>query len=135
MKVVIAIDSLKGCLTSAEAGRAAADGVRARWPEAEILCLPVSDGGEGWIEAIGGIDSPPAIPVTTTVHDPLLRPVQARYLLAGETAVIEVAQACGLHLLRPEERNPLLASSSGVGELLLDAAKRGARRFIIGLGV
>lgn len=156
MKVVIAIDSLKGCLSSAEAGHAAADGVRARWPEAEIVCLPVSDGGEGWLEAIGGADSPPALPIregakcseqasallssqvtsliTITVNDPLLRPVQARYLLAGETAVIEVAQACGLHLLRPEERNPLLASSRGVGELLLDAAQRGARRFIIGLG-
>ena len=151
MKVVIAIDSLKGCLSSAEAGRAASEGVRRRWRDAEVVCLPVSDGGEGWLEAIGGTNSRAALPVlegssvssrkareraeiTITVHDPLLRPVEACYLMMGETAVIEVAQACGLNLLRPEERNPLVASSSGVGELLLDAVHRGARRFFIGLG-
>ena len=138
MKIVIAIDSLKGCLSSAEAGRAATEGIMSRWPEAEIVCLPVSDGGEGWLEAVRnvkcGVGNEPWETVTTMVSDPLLRPVQARYLLAGETAVIEIAEACGLHLLQPEERDPLRASSRGVGELLLDAAQRGTRKLMIGLG-
>ena len=134
MKVVVAIDSLKGCLASAEAGEAAALGVRSRWPDAEVVCLPVSDGGEGWLEAFRHVLGNKAEVVETTVCDPLLRPVRARYLKAEDLAVIEVAEACGLHLLKPEERNPLLASSRGVGELLSDAVHRGCRHFIIGLG-
>ena len=131
MKIIIAIDSLKGCLSSAEAGRAAAEGIQARWPKAEVVYLPVSDGGEGWIDAV---DHGQWETMMTVVNDPLLRPVRAKYLLAGETAVIEIAQACGLHLLRPEERNPLRASSRGVGDLIIDAIRRGARKLIVGLG-
>lgn len=156
MKVIVAIDSFKGCLSSAEAGAAAVAGIKERWPEAEMVCLPVSDGGEGWLEAwMAPLSSPEGETdvqtsnskifvapsgaeggayITTTVHDPLLRPVQARYLKAGDLAVIEVAEACGLHLLRPEERNPLVASSRGVGELIADAMNRGCKRFIVGLG-
>jgi glycerate kinase len=156
MKVIVAIDSFKGCLSSAEAGAAAVAGIKERWPEAEVVCLPVSDGGEGWLEAwMAPLSSPEGETdvqtsnsktfvapsgaeggayITTTVHDPLLRPVQARYLKAGDLAVIEVAEACGLHLLKPEERNPLVASSRGVGELIADAMNRGCKRFIVGLG-
>lgn len=134
MKIVIAIDSLKGCLTSVEAGEAAAAGIKSRWPDAEVLCLPVSDGGEGWLEAFEHVLGDKVEVIKTTVCDPLLRPVQARYLKADNLAVIEVAEACGLHLLKPEERNPLLASSRGVGELLSDAIQRGCHQFIIGLG-
>jgi len=156
MKVIVAIDSFKGCLSSAEAGAAAVAGIKERWPEAEVVCLPVSDGGEGWLEAwMAPLSSPEGETdvqtsnsktfvapsgaeggayITTTVHDPLLRPVQARYLKAGDLAVIEVAEACGLHLLRPEERNPLVASSRGVGELIADAMNRGCKRFVVGLG-
>ena len=99
-----------------------------------MLCLPVSDGGEGWLEAFEHVLGDKVEVIKTTVCDPLLRPVQARYLKADDLAVIEVAEACGLHLLKPEERNPLLASSRGVGELLSDAIQRGCRHFIIGLG-
>ena len=135
MKVIVAIDSFKGCLSSAEAGAAAVAGIKERWPEAEVVCLPVSDGGEGWLEAwIAPSGAEGGAYITTTVHDPLLRPVQARYLKAGDLAVIEVAEACGLHLLKPEERNPLVASSRGVGELIADAMNRGCKRFILGLG-
>ena len=97
MKVVLAIDSFKGCLTSTEANRAAAEGIRSAFPETEIVQVPVSDGGEGFLEAfhaaIGGEMT------AVVVRDPLMRPVTAKYLLQGETAVIEIAQASGLTLL------------------------------------
>lgn len=132
MKTVIAIDSFKGCLNSVEANRAAAEGVRSACPDAEIVEVPVSDGGEGFLEAfhaaIGGRF------VTVPVMDPLMRSISARYLLKGQTAVLEVAEAIGLTLLGPEERNPMAASSYGVGQLVADAVKNGARHIIVGLG-
>lgn len=132
MKTVIAIDSFKGCLRSVEANRAAAEGVRSACPDAEIVEVPVSDGGEGFLEAfhaaIGGRF------VTVPVMDPLMRRISARYLLKGQTAVLEVAEAIGLSLLSPEERNPMSASSYGVGQLVADAVRRGARHIIVGLG-
>ena len=129
MKIILAIDSLKGCLTSAEANRAAAEGVRRACPDAEIVECTVSDGGEGWIEAYGAGEV-----IELEVHDPLMRLIKAKYLKRGEVGVIEIAQACGLTLLRPEERNPLQASSYGVGELIADGVRRGCTRFIVGLG-
>ncbi|MBP3212107.1 MAG: glycerate kinase [Prevotella sp.] len=132
MKVVLAIDSFKGCLTSVEANQAAAEGIRAVRPDAEVVQVAVSDGGEGFLEAfhaaIGGEM------VTIGVRDPLMRRISARYLLKGDTAVIEMAQACGLTLLSADERNPLLATSYGVGLLVVDAVRRGARHIIVGLG-
>ena len=132
MKIVVAIDSFKGCLTSVEANQAAAEGIRAVRPDAEVVQVPVSDGGEGFLEAfhaaIGGEM------VTIGVRDPLMRRISARYLLKGDTAVIEMAQACGLTLLSADERNPLLATSYGVGQLVADAVRRGARHIIVGLG-
>ena len=132
MKTVIAIDSFKGCLSSVEANRAAAEGVRSACPDAAVVEVPVSDGGEGFLEAfhaaIGG-----AL-VTVPVMDPLMRSISARYLLKGQTAVLEVAEAIGLSLLSPEERNPMSASSYGVGQLVADAVTNGARHIIVGLG-
>ena len=132
MKVVVAIDSFKGCLTSMEANMAAAEGVRRACPEAEIVQVPVSDGGEGFLEAFHAAIGGESVPVT--VRDPLMRPVTAKYLLQGETAVIEIAQASGLPLLTKEERNPLVATSYGTGQLVADAVRRGARHIIVGLG-
>ena len=132
MKVVVAIDSFKGCLTSVEANMAAAEGVRRACPEAEIVQVPVSDGGEGFLEAFHATLGGESVPVT--VRDPLMRPVTAKYLLQGETAVIEIAQASGLPLLTKEERNPLVATSYGTGQLVADAVRRGARHIIVGLG-
>ena len=132
MKVVIAIDSFKGCLTSKEANEAAAEGIRIAYPDAEIVEVPVSDGGEGYMEAfhaaIGGHLE------EVTVRDPLMRPVTAKYLLNNEMAVIEIAQASGLTLLSQEERNPMVATSYGTGQLVADAVRKGARHIIIGLG-
>lgn len=132
MKVVVAIDSFKGCLTSKEVNQAAAEGVRNVYPDAEIVQIPVSDGGEGFMEAfhaaIGGDMQ------EIMVRDPLMRPVLAKYLLWGSTAVIEMAQASGLTLLAPEERNPMVATSYGTGQLVADAVRKGAEHIIVGLG-
>ena len=130
--MVVAIDSFKGCLTSKEANLAAAEGVRSVWTDAEVVQVPVSDGGEGFMEAfraaIGGEI------VETVVRDPLMRLVTARYLLRDRLAVIEIAQASGLTLLSKEERNPLVATSYGTGQLVADAVRRGAQHIIVGLG-
>lgn len=131
-KFVLAIDSFKGCLTSREANRAAGEGIRSICPDAEIMQIPVSDGGEGFVEAfcsaIGGDIQ------ELTVNDPLMRPVVAHYLLRGTTAVIEIARASGLPLLKNEERNPLVTTSYGTGELVADAVRKGAEHIIVGLG-
>lgn len=132
MKVIIAIDSFKGCLTSKEANEAAAEGIRIAYPDAEIVEVPVSDGGEGYMEAfhaaIGGRLE------EVTVRDPLMRPIKAKYLLYNEMAVIEIAQASGLTLLTNEERNPMVATSYGTGQLVADAVRKGAKHIIVGLG-
>ena len=132
MKIIIAIDSFKGCLTSAEANRAATEGVRAVCPDTTIVQLPVSDGGEGWLEAyhsaVGGTMK------RVSVCDPLMRRIEACYLLCGDTAVIEMARASGLTLLAADERNPLLTSTYGTGQLVADAVRLGARHIIVGLG-
>ena len=132
MKIVVAIDSFKGCLTSKEANQAASEGIRRTYPDAEIVEIPVSDGGEGFMEAfysaIGGTL------VEVPVRDPLMRPIMAKYLLHGKTAVIEMAQASGLTLLTKDERNPMMATSYGTGQLVADAVRKGAQRIIVGLG-
>ena len=132
MKIIVAIDSFKECLTSVEANAAACRGVLQKHPEAQVVQIPVSDGGEGWIAAfyaaIGGEL------IETDVLDPLMRPISTCYLKKEELAVIEIAKASGLTLLMIEERNPMMASSYGTGMLIADAVKKGCTRFIIGLG-
>ena len=129
MKVVVAIDSFKGCLTSKEANLAATEGVRSVCPDAEIVQIPVSDGGEGFMEAfhmaIGGNL------VEMTVRDPMMRPVTAKYLLRGKEAVIEIAQASGLTLVSKEERNPMVATSYGTGQLVADAIRRDSDSYVL----
>lgn len=132
MKIVVAIDSFKGCLTSTEANLAAAAAVRKAFPDASVVQVPVSDGGEGFIEAFHAANGGELVEVA--VRDPLMRPVTARYLLTGTTAVIEMAQASGLTLLTKEERNPMVATSYGTGQLVADAVRKGATHIIVGLG-
>lgn len=131
-KVVVAIDSFKGCLTSREANRAAAEGIRRTFPNAEVVQVPVSDGGEGFTEAFFAAVGGELVEVP--VRDPLMRPIAAQYLLHSETAVIEMAQASGLTLLTKEERNPMVATTYGTGQLVADAVRKGARHIIVGLG-
>lgn len=131
-KYILAIDSFKGCLTSTEAEQAAREGILAVQPDATVVSLPVSDGGDGMLSAFSAALK--AKKVEAHTHDNLLRYITGQYAISGTTAVIEVAQACGLNLIKPEERNPLIATSYGVGELIIDAMKRGCKKFIIGLG-
>lgn len=133
MKILIAPDSFKESLSALEVCQSIQSGFSQIFPNADYQLLPMADGGEGTAEvlsyALGG-DWQEAI-----VHDPLMRPITAKYLLlADDTAVIEIAEACGLHLLTLAERNPLITSSYGVGEMIADAIDKGARRIIIGLG-
>lgn len=131
MKTILAIDSFKGCMSSSEveetiAGVLNKNGV-------ETLCLPMSDGGEGMLPVFTSVMSGTLEPVY--IHDQMMRRVDAQYgVMPDGTAIIEVAQACGLTLVKEEERNPMRSTTYGVGELLSRAIKRGCRNFIIGLG-
>jgi len=133
MKVVIAIDSFKGSLSSLEAGKAAAEGVRRAFPDAECVVRPLADGGEGTVDAlVAGMGGEFRDAIVT---GPAGRPVTARYgLLPGGVAVMEMAQASGITLVSGDERNPLITTTFGVGEMILDAAQYGARRFVVGIG-
>ena len=131
MKYVLAIDSFKGCLTSAEVETAVADVLNGKG--VETVSLPMSDGGDGMLEAftsaLGGTLQP------VYIHNHMMRRMDAQYgMTADGTAIIEVAQACGLTLVKEDERNPVRSTTYGVGELLARAVKRGCRKFIIGLG-
>ena len=133
-KVVIAIDSFKGCLSSWEAGKAAEEGIKRIYPMCEVSQFPVADGGEGMLdvlmEATGGTYR------MIIAADPLMRPIQTNYGISkdGCTAYIEMASINGLPLLSPEERNPMLTTTYGTGELISDALDQGCRQFIIGIG-
>ena len=130
MKTLLALDSFKGCLTAPEAVDAAASALAER----DVCRLPLSDGGEGFAECLAGCLG--GVFRTVPVHDPLGRHIQARYALVegGRIAVIETAAASGLTLLKPEELDPLIASSIGTGELMQDAVEQGVEEIWIGLG-
>lgn len=133
-RIIAAFDSFKGSLTSREAGEAFRRGFMAERPDAEIEVLSIADGGEGMAEAISeGVGGEM---VSVVVSDPLGRKIEANYALinGGATAVIAMSSASGLTLLKPEERNPLIASTFGTGELIVDALERGCREIIMGLG-
>lgn len=134
MNILIAMDSLKGSLSSIEANKAIADGFIQANSDFVIQTLPVADGGEGTVEAL--VHATNGRFVDTVVTGPLGKPVKLRYGILGDqvTAVIEIAEACGLPLLKKEERNPLYTTTFGVGEVILEALENGCRDFIIGLG-
>lgn len=134
MKVVIAIDSLKGSLSSMEAGMAIKEGVLAAQPDAEVIVKPLADGGEGTTDAL--IEGMNGERIDLTVTGPMHTPVDAYYgyLKDTNTAVMEMASAAGITLVPDSEKNPLLATSYGVGEIINDAIQRGCCNFIIGIG-
>lgn len=133
-KVVLAIDSLKGCLTSQEAEEAAAEGIYSVCPECEVLSIPVADGGEGMLDIL--IDATEGERITLCAHGPLMEVRDTRYGISGDgkTAFIEMAAISGLPLVPTERRNPMLTTTFGTGELIRNALERGCRNFIIGLG-
>src|ERR1700680_3180494 len=134
MRIVIAPQSLKGSLTAAQAGRAIAQGAQAVFPQAEIAIVPVADGGEGTVQAL--VDATGGTIVEQAVTGPLVEPVTAFYGILGDgrTAAIEMASCAGLPLVPPEQRDPRITTTYGVGELILAALERGCRHFIIGIG-
>lgn len=132
-KIVIASDSFKGSLTSQEVAEAAAEGVRRVLPECEATGVVISDGGEGTAEAMATGDG--WTRKIVTVHDPLGRCIEACYFMSEDgKALMEMASASGLTLLKAEERNPLLTSTYGTGEMMLDAIRNGCRSITIGIG-
>ena len=133
MKVAIAIDSFKGSLSSIAAGNAAAEGVRRVFPDAECVVRPLADGGEGTVDAlVAGLGGELR---RVTVTGPAGKPVMARYgLLPDGVAVMEMAEAAGITLVSGAEKNPLRTTTYGVGEMILDAVKNGAKTFVIGIG-
>lgn len=134
MKIAIAPDSFKECLTAAAVAGALASGVRRALPNAEIVCVPMADGGEGTVDALVAATNGRFAELTAT--GPMGEPVSARYGLLGDgtTAVLEMAAVSGLPLVRPENRNPRTATTYGTGELLRDALDRGVSRIILGIG-
>ena len=158
-KIIIACDSYKGCLSSREVNEAIASGVK-EWnaedaspemkkkdsdatspeirklsPDAaspEIITLEMSDGGEGMLDVF--LSAMKGERVRIHAHDALMRWIEAEYGIVDDTAIIEIAQTAGLALIEPEQRNPMKATSWGVGEMIMNAYRRGVRRFIVGLG-
>ena len=134
MKIVVAIDSLKGSLTSLEAGQAIKQGITRAIPDAEVSVRPLADGGEGTVEAL--ILGMNGRNVCVTVSGPLGKPVECTYgiLEDNKTAILEMSGAAGITLVSEQERNPLNTTTYGVGEVIKDAIQKGCRRFIVGIG-
>ncbi len=138
MKVVVAIDSLKGSLSSLEAGQAIKEGVRVVYPEADVIVRPLADGGEGTVEALAIGMGGELVQVSVT--GPLGEAVTAQYgILKADgarpkTAIIEMSAAAGITLVPDEKRNPMHTTTYGVGELIKDAIDNGCRHFIVGIG-
>lgn len=138
MKVVIAIDSLKGSLSSLEAGQAIQEGIQVVYPDAHVVVRPLADGGEGTVEALTIGMGGQLMQVNVT--GPLGSPVPAEYGILEatparpKTAIIEMSAAAGITLVPDEKRNPMYTTTYGVGELIRDAIQHGCRHFIVGIG-
>ena len=134
MKVIIAPDSFKGSLTALEVAKSIEKGIKKVDANIETVIVPMADGGEGTVQSL--IDASEGVMVAAKVHDPLLRPFKSFYGIMGDgkTAVIEMAAASGLELLKYDERNALKTSTFGTGELIKHAIDRGCTEIIIGLG-
>ena len=132
MRVLVAPDAFGGTLTAVEAAAAIAAGWHEVAPGDELDLAPLSDGGPGFVDVLHAGLGGDLVEVATV--DPLERPVIAHLVLVDGTAYVESAQACGLHLMTPAERNPRVATTRGVGVLIRAALERGATRIMVGLG-
>lgn len=134
MKIVVAADSFKGSLSSSELADAVETGVKAVYSDAEVVKVPVADGGEGTVQAL--VDGTGGVYRTVKVFGPLMEPATALYGITGDgkTAVIEMASASGLPMVPQNKRNPMKTTTYGTGELIKDALKKGCREFLIGIG-
>ena len=135
-KIVIAPDSFKGSLTSLQVAQAIEEGIHMTLPSVHVIKIPVADGGEGTMHTL--VDALHGIYTTCKVYNPLMREITAKYGILKNsdsyTAIIDMASASGLTLLTEKERNPLITSTYGTGQLIADAYARGCRHFIIGIG-
>lgn len=134
MKIIIAPDSFKGCLSALEVATAIQKGIKNVDAGIESIIVPMADGGEGTVQSL--IDASGGKIIELIVHDPLFREINSFYGIMGDgvTAVIEMAAASGLPLLTLDEQNPLKTTTYGTGELIKDALNRGCLKFILGLG-
>lgn len=133
-RCVIASDSFKGSLSSFQVAESARKGILSAFPECEVVEVCVADGGEGTVDAL--LKTLGGRKIYVDVHDPLGRLITASYVISedGRTAVLEMSSASGLPLLKEEERNPMLTSTYGTGEIIADALHRGCRKFLAGIG-
>ncbi|MGB1801123.1 MAG: glycerate kinase [Gammaproteobacteria bacterium] len=134
MKIILAPDSFKGNLTSLQVATALEKGVKRVLPKANCIKVPMADGGEGTVQSL--VDGTGGKFFRKKVTGPTGNKISARFgiLADGETAVIEMAEASGLHLVSGKTQNPLKTTSYGTGELMLEVAKRGVKKIIIGIG-
>ena len=134
LKVVAAIDSFKGSMSSLEAGQAAREGILRAVPDACVQVCPLADGGEGTMEAL--VEALGGERRQVEVTGPLGTPVTCTYgiIPAAKTAVMEMSQAAGITLVPEEKRNPMDTTTFGVGEMIRDAIEKGCRKFIMGIG-
>ncbi|MCX7885164.1 MAG: glycerate kinase [Caloramator sp.] len=134
MKILVLPDKFKGSLSAIEVCKNIESGIKKVFPDADIENVPMADGGEGTVEAL--VDATKGKIIKVTIRDPLYREIPSYYGILGDrkTAVIEMAAASGLYLLKEHERNPLFTTTYGTGQLILDALNKGCRKFIIGIG-
>lgn len=139
MKIITAFDSFKGCMSAQDACHAAAAGLQKCYPDAKVVCLPMSDGGEGMVDCIA--EALDVEMITVKVHGPLIEEIEAKYAIStsgsaqeDKTAYMEMAAASGLTLVPMEKRNPMVTTTYGVGEMILDAIRRGCKKIVMGIG-
>src|SRR5687767_3377686 len=133
MRILVAPNAFKGSLPVLEAAKALRAGVRKAYPDAEIVSLPIADGGDGLIDAL--VSAREGARLVVSARGPLGEKRQAPYgWISPKTAIVETAQASGLALVAPERRDPLRATSFGVGQLVDAALRRGAKTVLVGLG-
>ena len=134
MKIVLAFDSFKGCITAQEACHTAAMAIREVLPHSEVVECPLSDGGEGLVECVEKRLNVKHIHLKA--HDPLMNIIDASYVISydGKTAYMEMAATSGLPLVPEDKQNPMLTTTYGVGDMIIDAAKRGCKEIVMGIG-
>ena len=131
MKIAIAFDSFKGSLSSVEAAHAFIDGFRSEIPDTDFVSFAIADGGEGMLSSLL---TPQSVTIEKDVTNPIGTIVLSKYLIEGHKAIIEMAQASGLTLVPEHLRNPMLTTSFGTGELIMDALEHGCQEILLGIG-
>lgn len=136
-KIILSFDSFKGCISAEESCHCAAHAVKSIFREADVRCVPLSDGGEGLVKSVtSALGKDELKMVSVDAHGPLMEKIKAKYAIAadGSVAYMEMAETSGLPLVPMEKRNPMLTTTYGVGDMILDAWKRGCKEIVMGIG-